>query len=199
MIVFSIIVSYLIGSIPTGYWISRLKGIDVRQHGSGNLGATNVFRVLGKPAGIVTLVVDALKGVICVTWIAYLFANSHINLDWLRVLNGFAAIIGHNWTIFLKFKGGKGVATSAGIIIGLEPYAFLICLIIFLILVSLTRIVSIGSLSTALALPIIFIWKHEPLPQLIFALVASILVIYRHKENIKRIWLGKEFKIGQKS
>ena len=119
--------AYIIGSIPTAYIFGRvLKGIDIREYGSGNIGATNVFRVIGKAPGIIVLIIDALKGLICVTYLAagFLYLAPVTRPELYRILVGLSAIAGHNWTLFLKFKGGKGVAASAGVAIGLIPKIF---------------------------------------------------------------------------
>ena len=181
--------NYLLGSIPSAYLVGRLKGIDIRQHGSGNPGATNAFRVLGKGAGIVVLLVDCLKGVLGV-----ILAQRIGNL-WFTVFAALLVMVGHNYPIFLRFKGGKGVAAAAGIVLVLTPKVILIETAFFILVVAITKYVSLGSLTVAVTIPIIFFVIGEPLPIKILGFVAAAFVIYRHLPNIKRLIAGKESKI----
>ncbi|MEO7677791.1 MAG: glycerol-3-phosphate 1-O-acyltransferase PlsY [Verrucomicrobiota bacterium] len=211
--VITAVAAYLLGSIPTGYLVARAKGIDIRSVGSGNIGATNVFRILGKGAGIFVLLFDALKGFVAVVAVVNfypelhramptIFGGENFSKDRLRenlgILAGVAAILGHNYTCFLKFKGGKGIATSAGVLIALVPGAFLIVLSIFILVVALSRYISLGSLVAALCLPIA-VWLLHGSPTLIFVMVAlGALAIYKHKANIKRLLNGTENRFGSK-
>ncbi len=149
--------AYLLGSIPAGYLVARAKGIDIRTVGSGNIGATNVFRILGKPAGILVLVFDGLKGFAACKWgadaLIRMFAVPAGEGVYLRLMAGLAVVLGHNYTCWLRFKGGKGIATSAGVLAGLVPWALLIILSIWIILFALTRYVSVGSLAASFTLP----------------------------------------------
>ena len=204
MLILAIILSYILGSIPVGYILTRaLKGIDIRRYGSGNFGATNVFRVVNPPAGIVVLVLDMLKGLIPVTLFADWLLPRHPGIDQMivRLVLGLASVCGHNWTIFLKFKGGKGVATTAGALLGLSfkiPSLGLIaglCLGIWVLIVLVTGYVSLGSIIAALSLPIFMLVFNQPFKLLIFSVALCLFVVYRHKSNIGRLLRGEESKI----
>lgn len=203
-LIFGILLSYLAGSIPTAYLLGKLsKGIDIRQHGSGNVGATNAFRVLGAPIGITVLILDALKGVVCVIFIADLSLRQGITIDslFLRAMLGAAAVLGHSLTLFLKFKGGKGMATTLGVMIGLSvksPAIGIILMIEVLIwgAVFLTsRIVSLSSIVSAVFFPILFIIFKQPQPLVLIGLILSIFVISRHKSNIYRLLHNQESRL----
>jgi len=195
-ILIGIILSYLIGSIPTSYIFGKLiKNIDLRKHGSGNLGATNVFRVLGPRWGVVTLIFDILKGVVCVTIIPYFFVSNMVSVEELKIICGIFSIFGHIWTVFLGFKGGKGVATSTGVFFGICWQATLVCAILFGIIFYFSRYVSLGSIVAAIALPVfiqIFSGNRE---YLIVSIIIAALVIIKHKTNVKRLIAGTENKI----
>ena len=196
-----ILLSYLVGAIPFGYIIGRLwKGIDIREHGSGNIGFTNVLRAVGTVPGAVALILDIGKGVATVVGIARL---SEANPAILPVLCGIAAIIGHNWTIYLEFKGGKGIATTIGVFIALEPIATLVSLVVWVITVAITRYVSLGSVLFVISLPIAIFaiklaGKQDITAVLIAAIFAMVFAIYKHRSNIRRLLNGTERKIGQK-
>jgi glycerol-3-phosphate acyltransferase PlsY len=189
---------YLLGSIPTGYLVARARGVDIRTVGSGNIGATNAFRVLGKGLGIFVLLMDALKG-----WVAVYFGASLLNqllpgasLENLRITAGIAAILGHNFTCWLHFKGGKGIATSAGVLIALVPLALAIILSIFIILFVVTRYVSVGSIAAAFALPFAT-WlteHHDPGLTAVTGAMGA-LAILKHRKNIQRLLNGTENRI----
>lgn len=201
MIFLAVILSYLLGSIPTSYIIGKLwKGIDLRKHGSGNVGAANTFRVLGPIPGVTVLLVDVLKGLVTVLLVARLVVNGSISGEWIKVFCGLAAICGHIWTIFLKFKGGRGVATSIGVFFGLVWQAIGISLVVGLVVIVLSRRVSLGSISGALAFPFLvaFLPFEWPLPYFWLALLAALLVIIKHIPNIKRLIKGKENKFSFK-
>jgi len=197
----SIILSYLIGSIPTAYLLVKIiKGQDIRKIGSGNVGATNASRILGKPAGFFVLIVDMLKGVIPVVFIAdgilkrfYFFYP-----DILRLILGVLAIIGHNWPVFLNFKGGKGVATTFGVLFGLALkvngliWVLLSCVIVWTITLLSARIVSLASILTAFFLPIFMFSFKQKKEFIIISLIFSLFIIIRHIPNIKRILAKKE-------
>ena len=195
MFIFTILVAYLLGSIPTGYWLGRLKGLDIRQFGSGNIGMTNVLRVLGKPAAVLTLLVDIGKGAIAVTLIPYLLQT---NEPWIKVLAGLAAVCGHNWTIFLKFKGGKGVNTSAGVFLGLAWLPTLLVLVIFGIVLAIFRYVSLGSIIAAVCFPILMFLFHQHILYIILSILLALFIIIRHLSNIKRLLAGTENKFSLK-
>lgn len=199
-----IITSYLIGSIPTSIIAGKLlKGIDIRQHGSGNAGATNVFRVLGWKAGIVVLLIDMAKGLVPVIWVSKLGFSGGLNWDQINfeILAGLCAVFGHIWTIFAGFKGGKGVGTGAGMVIGLAPLAVLVCLIIFVIVIAATRYVSLGSVLASIALPVVLLIQRNvlgenvPIQLLVFGFFIAALIVYTHRSNIKRLLKGEENKI----
>ena len=197
MISVAILMAYLIGSIPTSVWIGRaLKGIDLRRHGSGNAGATNAFRVLGKPIGIAVLLLDMLKGFLAVSL-------SHLQNEmvpeseaWitLRIVLGLLAVTGHIFPVFAGFKGGKGVATMAGVGLALHPYAALAAMGVYLIIFLIFRLSALGSLSAVLSYPVwmILVFQVEFRVLWIFSIVVPLLVIITHRTNIMLLLKGKE-------
>lgn len=196
--IFFIFLAYLLGSIPFAFIISRaVKGIDIRQHGSGNSGATNVFRVVGKKWGILVFLLDACKGYLAVT-LPILFIGPRVSPS-LFVLFGILAILGHTFSFWLKFKGGKGVATSLGVFLGLcfQPtlFAFAVWNAVFFS----TRILSLASLSAALSLPLFLILTYRADPLFPYLLPVSILlagfIFYTHRQNIQRLRKGEEKKL----
>ena len=195
--------AYLLGSIPTGYLVAKAKGIDIRSVGSGNIGATNAMRVLGKPAGIFVLLMDAAKGFGAV-WLCDIFLNlmrhtPDAAYETHFIIAGIFAVLGHNYTCWLKFKGGKGIATTAGVYLALAPWALLIALVVFILAILLTKYVSVGSIAGAIALPAT-VWAMTP--QNIFLGIVTTalgaLAIYKHKANIQRLLAGTENRLGQK-
>jgi len=215
ILIISIVIAYIIGSVPTSYIFGRLlKGIDIREYGSGTVGAPNTFRVLGKAPGIMVLLLDIFKGTIVVTLVAACYYQLMVNmagsslsavpLSWqmFKIVLGLAVIAGHIWTVFLSFKGGKGVATSAGVIIGLDPLTVSIAIIIFLAVFVLTRYVSLGSIIAATCLPVLIVIRHAvvhrpvPIPFLVFSMIIAMVVVYRHKANISRLLRGEENKVN---
>lgn len=203
MIVAAMVMGYLLGSIPTGYLIGRAKGVDIRAHGSGNIGATNVLRTLGKPLGILAFVGDTGKGFAAV-WAGYLLHETGAAwpISAYGVTAGLACIVGHNHPCWLKFKGGKGIATSAGVLTALMPLAIPVLLVIWLILFAATRYVSVASIGAALALPVIvglLGLRVEGYDQVLlgFAVVAALLAIWRHRSNIQRLREGTENRFGR--
>src|SRR3990167_2865209 len=196
LLILSVALSYLIGSIPSAYILGRLaRGIDIRKHGSGNVGATNAFRVLGPYIGITVLFLDGLKGLICVAPLADFIIQQGLGLDslLLRILLGIAAVAGHSLTIFLRFKGGKGMATTLGVLIGFAlkfPALKIILLaeiLLWLAVFSISRIVSLASIVSAVLFPVFFIILKQPIPLILMALTLAIFVIIRHKSNIYRL------------
>jgi glycerol-3-phosphate acyltransferase PlsY len=195
---------YLLGSIPTGFLVAQGRGIDIRALGSGNIGATNVFRYLGLPAGILVLLADAAKGWLAVAVLARLVSGWFFTAagpeprEWLALCAGLAAILGHIYTCWLYFKGGKGIATSAGVLVALVPYALLIVLGVWLVVFALSRYVSLASLAAAFAAPFAawFTTRNSTLTAALAALAA--LAIYKHRTNIKRLLSGTENRIGAK-
>jgi acyl phosphate:glycerol-3-phosphate acyltransferase len=198
-----VVAAYFLGSIPTGYLVARAKGIDIRTVGSGNIGATNAMRVLGKPAGIAVLLVDALKGYAAVAWLSpflmNLFNGPAAEAETLRVVAGIAAVLGHNYTCWLKFKGGKGIATSAGVYFALAPLAVSIALGAWIIVFLLGRFVSVASITAAVALPMAVWFTKDSLFLGVVTTALGLLAIYKHKSNIQRLIRGTESRIGFKS
>jgi len=196
LVILAIITSYLVGSIPTAYIFGKLyKGIDIRQHGSGNVGATNVFRVLGKKPGIIVLLLDILKGVVAVAFVADVFGLTQVIY---RLILALGVVSGHNWTIFLKFKGGKGIATSLGVLIGLtikiasiRP-VLLLTLLIWIIGFFISNIVSLSSMIAAVCLPFIMIFTAQPFEIVCLGVIFCVFVVIRHRPNIKRLLSGQE-------
>jgi acyl phosphate:glycerol-3-phosphate acyltransferase len=184
--------AYLVGAIPFGVVVGKLfYGTDVRQHGSGNVGTTNVFRVLGKKAGVVVLACDMLKGFIPAFIAARVF-HAH---PWAVIFVAAAPVVGHMFSIFLKGRGGKGVATGAGVVAALVPLAFLIVFAIWLTLVVTTRYVSVASLVAAVLVPVLVIAFDHPLPYQIAAVLVSIIVWWAHRGNIARLVHGTESRV----
>lgn len=193
--------AYLIGSLPFGYLAGKLiKRIDLRQEGSRNVGATNVFRVMGTLPAIVVLLLDISKGFLSIH-LASLFqlggsmGISPQTFNLVRILAGLAAIAGHNWTIFLKFRGGKGVATGCGVSLGLAPLPALVSLAIFVVVTGLTRYVSLGSMFAVLTFPLNCLLFKEPLILVFFGSFVALVVVVRHQANIKRLIAGTENRI----
>lgn len=184
-------VSFIVGSIPTGLWLGLwLKKIDIREHGSRNIGATNTMRVLGKPLGAAALIGDMLKGVVAVLWLADWSSWQHAPLAC-----GVAAILGHTFSIFCRFKGGKGVATSTGVFLALAPMATLIAAVAFAVVVGLTRMVSAGSITASVVLCAAVFALPHPLPLRVAAVLVGVFVIVKHRANIGRIVRGTENRI----
>ncbi len=199
--IIALLASYLLGSLPTAYLFGRLlKGIDIRKSGSGNVGATNALRVLGFGPGITVLVIDILKGLIVVSFLGDCFAGKGIlwQVQNLRIIMGLCCICGHNWTIFLQFKGGKGIATSLGVLLGLAlrlnglNIVIGILIIIWFAVFFLFRIISLASIIAAIALPASCIFFKQSNLMILVAMILCIFVIIRHKANLIRILGGKE-------
>ena len=208
-----IILSYLIGSIPTSIIISKAaKGIDIREHGSGNAGGTNVMRVLGWKHGALVILLDALKGVLAVVIVARLhygsipFENATPFDDFtlVQIIAGISAVVGHIWTVFAGFKGGKGIATALGMLMMIVTVDMLIAVGVFIIVVTLSRYVSLGSLAGAIAVPLTLIVRenlfHVDIPNyntlLPFLIFVALLVIFTHRKNVVRLLNGNENKIS---
>lgn len=197
---------YLFGSFPTGYFAGRLEGIDVRSVGSGNIGATNVLRVLGKQWGYGVFLVDAFKGFAAVRvafYIAQYFASAREFMVYFGILAAITCVIGHMFPIWLRFKGGKGVATSAGAVFGLMPLAALIVFLVWVVIFELTRYVSVASLVAAAALPVtvalLIHWeKIEGDALLHLSVMLAVLVVWRHRSNFSRLLKGTEQRFSRK-
>ncbi len=189
MMIVYVILAYLIGSIPSGLIIGKgLFGTDVRQFGSKNIGATNTYRVLGLKAALPVFICDALKGAIGV----FLLAS---NGPAFAILGGILAMVGHNWSIFLGFKGGRGVATGLGVLIALSPLVAVICFAIWGIIVYPTKLVSLGSIIAAAAVPLLMFLTGQSWWYVGFGALAALFVILRHRDNIIRLLSGKELKV----
>jgi glycerol-3-phosphate acyltransferase PlsY len=198
------LLGYLLGSIPTGYLVARARGLDIRMVGSGNIGATNVFRILGKPAGIFVLIMDAAKGWVAVAIGTRLVAKwldaypDDLHFEWLQLCAGVASVLGHNYTCWLRFKGGKGVATSAGVLLALVPWALLVIVSLWVVVLVLTRYVSLASICASAALPLSVWLIHYSRTMIAIAAGLSCLAIYKHKANIRRLLEGTENRFGRK-
>jgi len=186
--------AYLSGSIPFGLVISRvLGGVDVRRYGSGNIGTANVLRTVGKTAAALTLVGDMLKGFLPV------FAATYMGVgEPLLLLTGLAAIAGHNWSLFLRFSGGKGVATGFGVLLGIFPVEALIGASVWILVVLLSRYTSLGALASAAVILILVLFRDGPSPRFLFLCLVALFIIFTHRENIKRLLQGTERKVGQR-
>ena len=198
--IFLIALSYLVGSLPTAYIAGKLcRGIDIRKYGSGNVGATNVFRVLGKVPGIIVLSIDILKGVLAVAFIPGVLGLTEI---FSYVLAGLAVVSGHNWTVFLQFKGGKGMATSLGVLIGLtikiaaiRP-VLLLSIALWGILFLSSGYVSLASLVSAVCLPVVMAVFTSSLELVLLAIIFSVFIVLKHRPNIKRLLSSEEHRFN---
>jgi glycerol-3-phosphate acyltransferase PlsY len=192
-IVLFVLLAYGLGSLPTSYLVGRLRGTDLREHGSGNLGATNVYRVLGAGAAVPVVIVDVAKG----------FVPAAMFPGWdgmagagLAVAYGLAGIAGHVWPFTLRFRGGKGVATGAGVLLALAPLTTLIALLVWIGIVSLTRYVSVGSIVTATLVPLLAVAFEAPATTVGFCAVVAVFVWWTHRENLRRLMAGTEHRFG---
>jgi len=199
----AVLTSYFLGSIPTGYLFAKWKGIDIRTVGSGNIGATNAFRVLGKRVGTIVLLVDALKGFLacvgigglCSFWLGNV-GSQRISRESIMLLSGVCSILGHNFTCWLRFKGGKGVATSAGVLLALTPLALALTFVIWLVVFKVSRYVSLASIVAAIVMPVIVAVTGSPRPTVLAMTFLGLLAIYKHRSNFKRLLDGTENKVG---
>jgi len=205
LIITAIIISYLIGSVPTGYLFGKLlRGIDIRNFGSGNIGATNAWRVLGKKTGTLVLLIDLLKGALPVVLVADFFLSRGVDIspEAFRLILALSCISGHNWTVFLKFKGGKGVATTLGVLIGLslvtDDFAKIFGLIIFvwLVVFLISRMVSLASISAGISFPVWSLIFKMPYAILLFSFLTAVLILLRHRSNLRRIMRGEESRLS---
>ncbi|HYG33969.1 MAG TPA: glycerol-3-phosphate 1-O-acyltransferase PlsY [Clostridia bacterium] len=197
--------AYLLGSIPTGFLVGKARGIDIRTIGSGNIGATNAFRILGKTAGAFVLLADVLKGLLAVAVVARFIADwlqlpaNGTEREWLRIIAAFMAVVGHNYTCWLRFKGGKGIATSAGVLLALVPWSLLIILTVWIIVFAASRYVSLASISASFTLPFAAWLTGESTTVISITAAMAALAIYKHKANIQRLMNGTENRIGSKT
>ena len=200
--IFCVLAAYLLGSIPTSVWVGRIWfGLDIREHGSGNAGATNTFRVLGKKAGIFVMLVDILKGLLAATVALILLRQGYIESEMLilwKLILGIVAIVGHILPVFAGFRGGKGVATLAGMMMGVQWEITLICVFIFLITLLLSNYVSLSSMVASLSFPLLVVlvpgFQQDNLILPIFGFALFVAVVFTHRKNIKRLIRGDENK-----
>ncbi|MCR4418973.1 MAG: glycerol-3-phosphate 1-O-acyltransferase PlsY [Clostridia bacterium] len=185
-----LVACYLLGSIPVGYWTGRLKGVDVRQHGSGNIGMTNVIRVLGTAAGLAVLLGDVAKGAIA-AWLGHAVGGPV-----LAALGGLAAVAGHNWSIFLGGRGGRGVATSAGAVLALAPWVAVSAVAVWAVTVLATRYVSVGSIVAGLSTPVFMLLYGQPAAYVLLGAAVAALIVLQHRPNLRRLRQGTEFRVG---
>jgi glycerol-3-phosphate acyltransferase PlsY len=185
---------YLVAAIPTGVVLPRLMGLeDVRSKGSGNIGATNVYRVAGKLPGILTLLGDILKGFLPLLAVKLWLAPTTLQLG----AAGVVAILGHCYPVYLRFKGGKGVATAVGIFLVLDPPALLGGCLVFLAVVALSRYISLGSVAAAVTVPLLTVLLSRPLPMMLSACAIGTLIVWRHRDNLQRLLAGTENRFGK--
>ena len=184
--------AYFLGAIPFGYMVGKFLGVDIRQHGSGNVGFTNVWRTLGIGPAAVVLAGDLGKG-----WLSA-FIGFRLAGEMGALLGGLLAIIGHTLSCFIHFKGGKGVATGAGVLLYMSPVTFLVCLVVLVMLGLITRYMSLGSICAAWLAPLVLYGTHAPTPYTLGIGAAALYVIYLHIPNIRRLMKGTENKIGHK-
>lgn len=188
------VLSYIIGNISTSYLVAKYAAdIDIRKYGSGNAGATNVLRTLGKKAGVAAFLGDALKGVIAVV-LGRLIAGEDG-----QIFAGLFVVIGHNWPIFLNFKGGKGIATTIGVMTAINPYIVAAIVPIGIVIIIITKYVSLASIMGMIIFPIIMLFTHQNMKLVLFSFILSIMALYRHRTNIKKLMEGTESKLGQKT
>ena len=183
-------ISYLLGSVPCGYLIAKLKGVDIRKHGSGNIGATNVYRVLGKKEGILTLVLDVGKGALAVTVFTLIFPKD-IHID---TISAISAVLGHDFSVFLLFKGGKGVATSYGASLPIDPLSSLVGMFVWIAILLTTKYSSLAALLSFLIATLIAVSSNDYVVRIYF-LALYVLMIFKHRENIKRLFNREENRI----
>jgi len=189
--ILALIAGYLIGSLPVGYIVAKVKGLDIRQYGSGNIGTTNVWRNLGPGPGLVTFAGDTAKGTLA------LILGVQVGGQDLGLLCGLAAIAGHSWPVFLGFKGGKIIATSLGVLIGISYQTAILAFLVWLVTVAVSRYISLGSIAAAISVPVWMVILDLETQYIIFGIVAAIFAVFKHRSNIQRILQGTEFKVGQ--
>lgn len=199
IIIFCILFGYLFGCFSTGFFIGKIKKVDIRQYGSKSSGTTNALRTLGPMAGALTLLGDMLKAIIAIALVRFLIFPEIENIRLLSLYTGLGVVIGHNYPIWLKFKGGKGIAATAGAMVAFDPMIIPFALPIFALSVALTRYVSVGSLMIAIVFPIwVVIRNPGDIHMLLVALVYTIFAFIKHNANIKRLLSGTENKLGQR-
>lgn len=187
----AVVISYLIGSIPVGVLVARTRGINIMEHGSGNIGTTNVWRNLGPAYGLFVLVMDMAKGVVAV------LIGRHFGGVETELLAAFGALCGHSWSVFLRFKGGKIVATGAGVVLAISPVVTLAAGVVLLTTLGVSRYVSLSSIMAAITVPVAMAVLDMDMLYIIFGIILMVFVIYKHRSNIQRILSGTEFKVGK--
>jgi len=185
-----VVISYLVGSIPAGYLVARWQGVDIRRQGSGNIGATNVWRSMGTRAGLLVLVADVLKGVVAVLLGRYVIGGN------AELLTALATLAGHSWPVFLGFQGGKIIATTLGVFILLDPLVMVLGLGIWILVVAFSRYVSLGSVLAMASLPVWMVAMSRPWTEVVFSVVVAGIAVYKHLPNIRRLLAGTESRIG---
>lgn len=194
LLIFLILLGYILGSIPFGYVVGIMFKTDVTKVGSGNIGATNISRIFGVRMGITVFILDMLKGTLAVV-----FAIAYLGDPMLIIFVGLAAILGHMFSIFLKFKGGKGSAVGLGVLLGLAPDVFFFTFIIVILVMLISRYVSLASIIGSFTASILMVLVQKPTPYITVTLLGTLLILYKHKENIGRLIQGTERKIGEKA
>ena len=198
-IIFCILFGYLFGCFSTGFFIGKLNKVDIRQYGSKSSGTTNALRTLGPKAGALTLLGDILKAIIAILLVRYIFFSNYEYVSLLTLYTGLGVVLGHNYPVWLSFKGGKGIAATGGAMLAFDPLIVSVALPIFVISIALTRYVSVGSLLVAITFPIWIVFRNPgELHMLIVALVYTILAFIKHRSNIKRLLTGTENKLGHR-
>ena len=197
VILLGMVIAYLLGTVSSAYILVKiLKGEDIRECGSGNAGATNAARVLGRLPGLLVLILDLLKGVVAVIFIAdFIGQRADVSLEIIKALLGLAVVFGHVFNVFLKFKGGKGVATSAGVLLCLSPAAVLSGIAVFLIVVGFSKYVSLGSIICSILVPFFMLGLKAPYAFVILASILCVIIVAKHKANINRLLTGRERKV----
>ncbi|MCG8365126.1 MAG: glycerol-3-phosphate 1-O-acyltransferase PlsY, partial [Pseudanabaenales cyanobacterium] len=203
------LMAYMLGSIPTGYWLAKfLKGIDIRQHGSGSTGATNVLRVVGKKAALAALIIDILKGALTIVAVRWLYlimvsvyssglSSYQTGLHWMITLAGLMVMLGHSRSIWLNFTGGKSAASGLGILLAMFWPVGLGVLVVFAVVLAGFQIVSLASMSAAIAAAVLMIFYQQPFPYQLMAIAGGLYVILRHRKNIERLLAGTEPRVGR--
>lgn len=198
-IIICILFGYLFGCFSTGFFIGKLNKVDIRQYGSKSSGTTNALRTLGPKAGALTLLGDILKAIIAILLVRYIFFSNYEYVSLLTLYTGLGVVLGHNYPVWLSFKGGKGIAATGGAMLAFDPLIVSVALPIFVISIALTRYVSVGSLLVAITFPIWIVFRNPgELHMLIIALVYTILAFIKHRSNIKRLLTGTENKLGHR-
>jgi glycerol-3-phosphate acyltransferase PlsY len=188
-----VLCGYVLGSVPTGFLAGRARGVDVRREGSGNIGMANVLRTAGKWPAIVTMAGDMLKG-----FVPVFLARTVTEAEWVVAATALAAVVGHCWPVFLRFKGGKAVATGAGTTIALAPVVGFGLFAFWWAVVLVSRYTSLGAISVMIVTPVVFLLTSQPVPYVLYTVIGGSLVLWRHRENVLALAKGTERKIGQK-